>query len=223
MSSSGTPISSLPAAVTPLGGAEVFAGVQAGSTVKIPITAVVLGPDTSTDSHLASYDGVDGNKLKDSGIAPGPYAGAALGQLPGTATDDNAAAGKVGEYISATVLVAAAVSLTSTMNADITSISLTAGDWDVSGNVITTAAGSTVTVSLLGWIAEVSATVPTLPNGGAFFALEYTAAAGNNEASPVGMTRLSLATTTTVYLSTQATFSGSTLKAYGFIGARRAR
>lgn len=57
------------------------------------------------------------------------------GSTRGTATDDNALAGYVGEYIEATSLTATNASA-STVWDDIASIDLTAGDWDVYGTVI---------------------------------------------------------------------------------------
>ena len=159
-------------------------------------------------------------------IGPNPTATglAVTGQIPGTTTNDSAAAGNVGEYISSTVLGGSAVGLTSGAPADITSISLTAGDWNVWGSVWFLAGGSTTSTQAIGWISLTSATTPTAPNNGAEYNNTNTNAAGSSPASgPVGMLRISVATTTTVYLSARSTFAVSTMGAYGFIGARRAR
>lgn len=145
------------------------------------------------------------------------------GQYPGTTTNNNADAGNIGEYISSTVLAGAAVSLTTGTDANVTSISLTAGDWDVWGLVATTVAGGTTTSLAQGWISTTSATLPTIPNEGAFAYDARAIAAGGNLVMPVGMKRISLAATTTVYLSMRLTFAASTASGYGFIGARRAR
>ena len=53
----------------------------------------------------------------------------------GTTTNNNAAAGDVGQMITATVAAGAAVSISTGAAANVTSISLTAGDWDVSAVV----------------------------------------------------------------------------------------
>jgi hypothetical protein len=139
-----------------------------------------------------------------------------------TATNDSAPAGRVGEYIESEVLVGSAVALTSTVAANITSISLTAGDWDVWGTVAFSLTGATQTAAPGGWISTTSATAPAIPNKGAiaqFFPQQI-----NGQATwPVGMRRLSLASTTTVYLSASDGFSAGSVSAYGFIGARRAR
>ena len=148
--------------------------------------------------------------------------GGGVGNIAGTTTNDNAAAGNVGEFISSTILSAGAVSLTSTVTANITSIPLTAGDWNVWGNIATTPGSGTTTSNIQAWINTVSASAPVIPNGGAYVGTP--AYAANLAAQvPVGMMRLSLPATTTVYLSIDATFAVSTLSAYGFIGARRAR
>jgi hypothetical protein len=51
----------------------------------------------------------------------------------GTTTNDDAAAGHIGEYVSSMVPGGTGPALTSGAASNITSISLTAGDWDVSG------------------------------------------------------------------------------------------
>lgn len=145
------------------------------------------------------------------------------GQIPGIATNTNASAGNVGEYISSQVLVGSAVALSSGVAANITSISLTAGDWDVCGTVVTNPAGTTVTSLVLGWISTTSATLPTIPNNGSWLQLPTLTTAGLVAGSSVGCIRESLSATTTVYLSIQTNFNTSTESAYGFIGARRMR
>lgn len=144
------------------------------------------------------------------------------GQLPGTATNDNAASGNVGEYITAS---AGSVSISNNTPKDITSISLTAGDWDVTGNITVIPAASTVVTSVTGWISTTSATQPSPPNNGAFYTSfqSWTTGTSPNFSANVGTMRLSLSSTTTVYFSTNLTFTTSTAAASGFIRARRVR
>lgn len=139
--------------------------------------------------------------------------------IHGTNTNDTAAGGYVGEFTSSNVAAGSAVSLTDSVAANVTSISLSAGDWFVYGNV-----GFTLSVSatvIQAWISTTSATAPTTPGSGGYSIL---AASGFLSGSllPISGIRISLASTTTVYLGTFATFTG-TGAAYGFIGARRAR
>src|SRR6266436_3159933 len=77
----------------------------------------------------------------------------------GTVTNDNAAAGSVGEYVESNIAFASATSLTSNTAKTITSISLTAGDWDVSGSVGFSAAGSASITFVEGSISLVTNTV----------------------------------------------------------------
>lgn len=142
------------------------------------------------------------------------------GGIVGTATNDSASAGNVGQIISSAVAVGSAVSLTSPTAANVTSISLTAGDWDVEGNVNYNQDSATVTVKGAG-ISTTSATLPTdgtEVNSGAV--LTTTTAI---DGATLPRKRISLAATTTVYLVGQATFSAGTVAVYGSITARRVR
>src|SRR5262249_49332257 len=144
-------------------------------------------------------------------------------KVQGTATNDNATAGYVGEYIEGEVLVASAVSLTTATSADVTSISLTAGDWDVWGEVNTAPDGTTTQTIVGGWISTTSATFPTRPNKGAYNFVSAIPTAGTPNSIVTGMRRYSLSTTTTVYLTIYCEFAVSTNKGYGIICARRRR
>jgi hypothetical protein len=135
------------------------------------------------------------------------------GQIPGTTTNDNASAGNVGELIESSVT---GVSITSTVQTNVTSISLTAGDWDVWANI---GISGTSTSVIRGTITTTSATIGSGPNGGAFLLFAGDQVGGF---MPIGQKRLSLSATTTVYLVTQTTGTG-TLTANGYLGARRRR
>jgi len=146
------------------------------------------------------------------------------GQIPGTTTNGNATAGNVGEYISSQILSGSAVSLTTATPANVTSISLTGGDWDVWGTVAFVANVLTTATIFEGGINTTSATLPTPPGSGAYFQEALSVAAGAIEpCTPIGMTRISIASTTTVYLVAQSTFATNTMSVYGFLGARRRR
>lgn len=147
----------------------------------------------------------------------------------GTATNDNAAVGVIGEIVTATVASGSAVSLTTATAADITSISLTAGDWDVSGQIVHNA-GATTNVTLLNAaISLTSATLPTQAGGSGLgtdplsIFRQAAAVPGGALTTSVGPVRLSIAATTTVYLVVSDTFTVSTMTGYGTIRARRVR
>jgi hypothetical protein len=152
-------------------------------------------------------------------VVTGTITPSQTGGIVGTNTNNNANAGSVGEYISSS---ASSVSLTSTVAANVTSISLTAGDWDVSGDVAVVSAAGTIIANATGGINTTSATIPSFTQG-SVFQLPYTAPASATVASPCGTIRISVSTTTTVYLVVNATFSVSTCTTSGFIGARRVR
>lgn len=143
--------------------------------------------------------------------------------IKGTGTNDNAQAGSIGEYVSASVSSGAAVSLTTAVAANLTSISLTAGDWDVSANVVVWPASTTVLASAQGAISSSSASLPSPPCSR--FAEIYPASYAPNSTlfralQPI---RMSLSVTTTIYLVVFASFSTSTCSCYGHIAARRMR
>ena len=151
-------------------------------------------------------------------ITPATVAG-----IKGTTLADSAQAGSIGETITSTVLAGAAVALTTVVSANITQIILTAGDWDVWATAAFAAAGGTTVSSIAAGISTTTATLPTIPGAGASFVLAATLTAGATQAHPVGMTRINVSTTTTVFLVANAAFAVSTMGAYGFIGARRVR
>jgi hypothetical protein len=140
-----------------------------------------------------------------------------LGQYPGIAGNTAASSGNIGEYISNSNTAA----LTSGSPADVASISLSPGDWDVWANFSTSPAAGTTTSVVRAWINTVSATDPGPPNGGAYLLLQETFGAALAQVSPVGMMRISINAGATAFLSANVTFAGGTLSGGGFIGARR--
>lgn len=142
----------------------------------------------------------------------------------GTATNNNAAAGSVGEYISSSIASGSAVALTTATPANMTSISLTAGDWDVSCNIYFTIAATTSITNVVGSISTTSATLDGTTMG-AENIQRYAAfvPGGGTQNIIVGPLRLSLTSTTTVYAVAQSTFTVSTNAAFGLLRARRIR
>jgi len=139
----------------------------------------------------------------------------------GNATGSAVSAGSVGEFVFSSVPTGSAVALTTGVAANVTSISLTAGDWDVWGSVGVVTGASTVVSSEQGGINTTSATLPAFPGAGGQAFLPLTLPTGQGMLMSVGQTRLLLSATTTVYLVASFSFSTSTCSAYGFIGAHR--
>lgn len=140
--------------------------------------------------------------------------------LKGTTTNDSAAAGKIGEFTSSLVAVGSAVSLTTATGANVTTLSLTAGDWDVEGNVNFSGTTATETAAIAG-ISSTSATVPT--DGSEAYSGILTTTATEKDSITLPMKRFSLAVTTMIYLVAKVTFSAGTVVGFGAITARRAR
>ena len=144
------------------------------------------------------------------------------GGIIGTTTNNNAGAGFVGEFVSSVIASGSPVNLPNAAPTNVTSISLTAGDWDVFGNVSITPAGGSVVTNFVVWISSTSATLPD-PSLYNFINLNAAAGSGGLGLSAPSL-RFSLSTTTTIYLSAdQASSAPSTATASGGIYARRRR
>lgn len=141
----------------------------------------------------------------------------------GTTTNDSAAAGSVGELISSNIPSGSATALVSGTPKTVTSIVLTPGDWDVSGTVGILPAGTTTSTGQAGGINLTTNVLPVTPGAGALHYSWHTTPAGLGTTFSVGMTRISVAVNTTVYLIAQSTFAVSTSAACGFLRARRVR
>lgn len=139
-------------------------------------------------------------------------------QIKGAGTNSNAQAGYVGEYVSNS---ATGVSLTTATPANVTSISLTAGDWDVSGTVTFVPANTTAPTLLQCGTSTTSATLGGLGTQ-SFLGLTFPTN-GQSQGLVAPSQRVSIASTTNVYLVAQASFTVSTMTANGFIRARRVR
>jgi len=140
--------------------------------------------------------------------------------IVGTTTNDSAAAGSVGEFVNSVVPQASGLALSTGVAKDVTTISLTAGDWDVWGNVFFTAGSGLIFTNMNGWINTASATIPDnslISN----FSISGGDFGGSGFCVP--QIRISIAVTTTVYLSGSANFASSTGKICGGIYARRVR
>jgi hypothetical protein len=115
------------------------------------------------------------------------------------------------------------VSLSNFVAANVGSMALPAGDWDVYGAVAFAPAAGTTVNTISAWISTVSAALPGVPNGGGFTSLRATFQTGQQQQISAGHLRMNLTTTTTVYLGALAGFGISTMTASGYIGARRAK
>lgn len=141
----------------------------------------------------------------------------------GTVAADNAAAGIVGEYVEGILLQGAAVPVVTGTGKTIISIVLTAGDWDIDGEIIFFPAATTS-------ITEFGACIHTIDNTftlvvGNFTDYSQAAAVQGNSFRSVSTPtrRVSINAPTTYYLVAFSVFSISTMTAFGIIRARRVR
>jgi hypothetical protein len=190
----------------------------------MPVTKPLSGPGTSTDNAAARYDLATGTIIQDSALIIADTTGALSrtggGGIPVQATNTNndAAAGYVGEFKESEIVSGSAVSMTSGVAANITSLSLEPGDWWVCGNFAIQGFTSTVYFGAA-FSATSAPTFPTSPNKGGMMFL-----AGDQAGSTwaVPGRRFLLTSTTTIYLIGNVTFTG-TGSGYGYICARRVR
>jgi hypothetical protein len=196
----GIKISNLPAIVTP-SMTDIFAVVQGGVTYKETFNQFSsLFATAGANSNITSLSG-----LNTIGIV-------------GTTTNNNADAGSVGEYLLSAVSGVVTINTTDVAQ-NIQSLSLTAGDWDVEFACLIQNAATVPGVTAI--------SLSTISN-----TLNNTVGLGNNLESnttglayiPVtGSRRISLSSTTTVYVVAVQSFSSGNPTGQAQIGARRAR
>lgn len=140
--------------------------------------------------------------------------------IVGTTTNDSATVGYVGEFIQTLVASGAPITLSNNTAANVASVSLTAGDWDVEGNINFTGTTATITGGQ-GGISSTSATLPT--DGSEVYDGTITTLLSDTSSVTLPCKRVSIAVTTSVYLVAKKSFSAGTVVAFGQINARRVR
>lgn len=201
-------------------------------------TATYLQNSSATLTYLTkssatvNYCHADGINCTSSGITSGStttwtgtnvFAGST--SIKGTATTDNAAPGYYGEYVS-TISVNNVNAAATTVFDDLLNISLTAGDWDVSGCIYTDRNGATWSVVWIffGTTAGNNTTGSVVGDNS-----NYNEWANSSSTPAFFMTcipsvRMTFSSTTTVYLKRYFAYSAGTPRsAGGRISARRAR
>lgn len=143
-------------------------------------------------------------------------------QRPSTNTAQ--ATGTLGEYITAT---GTGVALTSGTAVNICSISLTAGEWDVTGMTATTLTGQTTgtSCSFVMCLSTVSASTTAIDNMGQMNVGYNNPTGTGNPVGSVrflaGPSRLLVSSTTTIWLVIVATYTATSAACTGMIRARR--
>lgn len=151
-----------------------------------------------------------------------PKAAASLSSSDGIQIGPSEAAiasGQRGEVLSTLVATGAAVSLTTATPANVATLSLTAGVWDVYGSVNINFGSATTTASSVG----INSTSATLPTDGTSVAIGQISTTTTSVAGvSIPPKRFVLSATTNVYLVASATFSAGTAAAWGQIVGVRA-
>jgi hypothetical protein len=223
-------------------GLALHRGAQTITGVKTLTSSPVIAPTTDIDayatytisggiSYTVGSDTSDGDSFVISrgstlGTNNALRADGTTGAIAirGTTTNDSGAAGFVGEIISATQTATNAP--TSTEFGDLTSISLTAGDWDVNGLIAWDNNGATWTDCRIGISSTSGNNATGLATGDNSFRNTHASSA----TTPVRVSqcisgfRVSLTSTTTYYLKYASTYSaGGPPTAAGRLSARRVR
>ena len=200
----------------PTAPATLFVMVRAGGANTV--TNPTFSPDGLTAKDIVKYSNVP--------LVPGDIGGAGHWLLlMWDATLDkwvllNPA--NADDYVSATLPSTTPVSLTNLAAANVTSVSLGAGTWEVNGQVAYVFGATTSVTRLRQGASNTSATMPTSildTTVQATAAQVPTNAVDSVLAIP--NTRFVLAAPATIYLVAQAGFTASTCAAYGTINAKR--
>lgn len=181
--------------ISPVASSVNFVTIQNAATGNNPLLQA-LGGDTNIQLQL-SGKGTSGT------INQGISSGAAV------------PAGYRGEIISAALLAASGVAMTTSTARNITTISVTAGNWYVFG-VVSLASGTSNISQAISWCSLTSATLPdnSIRSG-------QSSAATSQFNLPTAPLIVNVAATTTVYLSGYATFGSGSVTGSGYIVALR--
>ena len=195
--------------------------VRIGSNQLIPVTI----DGTASQISVTNGDGVAGNptiSITDNPIFHGLAAinGSISASTGIYATTGNVAisSGMIGEIISSSIPSVSSVSLSSTITSDVTSISLTPGNWKISGNVHFIETVATVTAREAG-INTVTATLPT-DGSEAYNGTQTTTTTTINTISLTDK-YITVVSNTPIFISAQITFSAGSCQAFGNITACR--
>ncbi len=211
--------------ITSTGAALAFTGYTSGSTsgvVGIQTTsglfggasanAMIVGNQANAPLQLGVNNVVSMTISSPSGAVA----------ITGSNTNDSAASGYVGEYISSFRSSGSPVTLVTNTAKTVTSISLTPGDWEIS-----TAAGFSGSGTVTNYQLSCITTTDNSASGSVIGDTQ-----GNTIFSSFAVTdafisipgvRVSITTTTIYYLIAQIGFTSGTANAYGRISARRMR
>lgn len=145
--------------------------------------------------------------------------------IQGCTDASNATVGDVGQNLSSVITGGSAVSLSNATAKNLTSINLTAGDWLVWGNITFLPNTSASVNTIYAWLASTNSLA--LPDDSVLSGNSYGTTPIVSSGGDMGVTcipfRISVSTTTTVYINADSVFSVSTMTMCGGIYATRMR
>lgn len=197
--------------------------IQDGTGGRLPTFANCTFLATGSSTPTAINSAISSLTYFEVDAINGAWVVASANQNLGVIDGSVAPAGYIGEIISSSIAIGSATSLTTATAKSITSITLTPGNWMISGNIGFIAAAGTIPTSLIASISATDNTQATSPNGGGFSQLQATLGTASTNVLPISPTEINITTTATYYLVGTAAFTVSTLTAYGSIRARRFR
>lgn len=216
VSISGAPITSTNVTTTTAIGLEIETSNVASATTAYG--AFINAPTGATTNWAL---GISGNV----NVAGSIISTGTASIITGTATNDAAASGKIGEEINSNISSYTNFTTTATYQ-NITSITLTAGDWDISAFYTYSSNSATITAAsnAIFAISTTTASAAGTTEGLSIAYVPQAALLGTSKFSDViGPYRVSLSGTTTYYLNAQAAFTVGNPQYVGEIRARRIR
>lgn len=215
---------------------NVFIQILGGSTfssaffILLPLLSYTVGTTALTYRPIAQAQGVVGSLpliQSANGLVSNQsnFTNLALTTptINGVTNGSSAASGVLGEIIKSVIAAASAVALTSGTPTNITSISLTAGQWVVEPNVSFMGNGSSSIVVSNAWASLTSATLPDFSLTSGTNSVNGVAGSGSQLSYCAPTLQVNVSTTTTVYLSAQVAYTGTGQTACGGITATRIR
>lgn len=156
-------------------------------------------------------------------VPPSAVGVAQIGQIPGVADNSTPCIGCVGEIITSSRETGASLPLTTSTASSVTSITLTAGNWMISGNACFDAGSTTTLELLLGMVSTTQNSISGITSVNQARLTYNNASASGTICLVTPRQSVYVSSTTTYYLNNYGIFATSTLKGYGSLIANRIR
>lgn len=193
--------------------------IEFGTAKKLTVTTSTI--QSLSVSTITAVSSATVTNLSVTTINGAAYSAVTAGQLPATATNDDAAAGKQGQVISSAITSVVGAAATGVFK-DLTSVPLTAGDWDchLQGHW---RVGSLVTDIYIAMGTTAGDSTDGVVTGSNNAQRVQANVASGVEDQSVGPYRISLAAATTYYYKMMAEYSAAAPDLRGIFYCRRPR